>query len=122
MTSRKGKLSSEKAERKWRSAIQGLENLGLSEKADEIAALDPTEYAESKGYQVQNPAPTYRRREVKRMARRETREELLDRVEELEAENESLQADLESATETLDSISELLGGEDSDSEESSDDE
>lgn len=120
MISRKGMLSSEQAERKWRGAIQGLENLGLSEKADEIAALDPTEYAESKGFQVQNPAKNYRRREVKRMARRETREELLDRVEELEAENESLQADVDSATETLDSISELLSEESG--EESSDDE
>jgi hypothetical protein len=44
------------------------------------------------------------------MPRQKTREELLDRIDELEAENETLQ-------DQVDSIADIIGGEDEDDDE-----
>lgn len=104
-------LSSEAAESKHQAAIRGLENLGLFDKADEIASLDPIEYVESKGYQVQNPTQTTQRRTQKMT---QTRAELLAENQELREENERL-ADI------VDSVASLVSTDEDDYEDEEED-
>ncbi len=108
-------LTPEAAEARHHAAIRGLENLGLFDKADEIASLDPIEYVESKGYQVQNPTLITTQRRTQKMAL--TRAELLAENQELKEENERL-ADI------VDSVASLVSTDedDDDYEDEEDDE
>lgn len=114
MSKQKSKiLAPDESEQKHQAAIRGLENLGLYDKADEIADLDPVEYAESKGYQVQNPQPNFRNRRLKTMAK--TRADLLAEVQELQEENDRL-------SDILDSVSSLVTTDDDEDDEDDEDE
>ncbi|MEP7337194.1 MAG: hypothetical protein ABI977_05570 [Acidobacteriota bacterium] len=119
MKKRKTVLTSEQANNKWQVAVRGLENLGLYDKADEIADLDPAAYVEGKGFEVQNPKSKtpnrcLQRKEQKNMPAK-TRTELIAEVERLQDENETL-------TDTLDRIASLATDDSDDEDDEEEDE
>ncbi|MEN6537304.1 MAG: hypothetical protein ABFD89_26870, partial [Bryobacteraceae bacterium] len=113
----------EQVERTKEKAVRFVRDvLGDDERADEIEAESPQEYAERKRIEiVTNP-----RKETRQMARATrsttpTRDELKDRIEELESENQELQEKLDSIAEVLDE-EEQSDDEDDDSEDEDDEE
>jgi hypothetical protein len=100
-------------------AVNFLRNVvGDSDKADEFEAMSPEEYAERKRVEIRNPSPSFRGQKTRTQAmpakRRLSREELEDRVSELESENEAL-------NEKLDAIQDIATAEDDEEEEELDD-
>lgn len=80
-------MTAEEAEIYQRKAIVGLENLELYDEADDVADLPPEQYVEEKGIQIVNP-----RRRPRVMA---AKQELEERISELEEDNEELQTQLD---------------------------
>lgn len=88
----------EKAERFVRNV------LGDDNRAAEIAAEDPEEYAERRGFIITNP----------RSNQMPTVKELQDRIADLEQENQDL-------NDQLDAIADIVGGDDDDDDDGDDD-
>jgi hypothetical protein len=112
----------ERAERFTRDVLED------PERADEISDESLESYAEGRGIELSNPMekrtvrvwnPTKRRIRTE-MARR-SREELEDRVAELEAENETLQSENEELQGQIDEISDIVSGNGEENEEEEDD-
>ena len=86
--------------------------VGDPEKAEEVARMSPEEYAEHKRITIQNPfsvSAAY----PQRRATMATRQQLQDRIAELEEENQSL-------TDKLDSIQDIVSEEDDEDEDDDD--
>lgn len=114
MKKRKRILTSEQADARLASAIRGLDNLGLHEKADEIADLDPIDYAESKGFEVQNPTNNRKSLQLKeKIMPVKSRAALI-------AENERLKDENDVLNDTLERIASLASNESDDDEEDED--
>jgi hypothetical protein len=85
--------------------------LGDSDRADEIADESVEDYAARKGIEISaNPSGQKRRKPVGNIP---SREELRERIAELEDENQELQ-------DRLDSIADIVGAEDEDEDDSED--
>lgn len=89
---RRTALSYDEAERRQDRAVQGLRNLALDDLADDIEAMSVSQYAESKGWEIQeNP-----KRRANKMAT-ETKQDIAadreywrERAEEAEAKLEEI--------------------------------
>jgi hypothetical protein len=112
------RLSRDQAEGRKEKAVRFTDNvLDDPDRADEIADESVEDYAARKGIEiVSNPSGRQRRKLV---AKTPTRQELEDRIEELEEENQGLQ-------DQLDSIADIVApdddSDDDDDSEDSDDE
>jgi hypothetical protein len=83
-------------ERKQAKAVQFLRDVADDpDKADEFESMSPEEYAEHKGIEIAERNPAY---VTLQMGRRPdvTKQEMEDRIAELEEENEDLQSRLDS--------------------------
>jgi hypothetical protein len=104
-------VSLEQAVKKQAAAIRFAENvLQDDSKADELSDLSPQEYAERRGLEVvDNP-----RRRANMVNSSMSKDELLDRIDELESENSDLQ-------DALDSIADIASPAPGDDDDSDDD-
>jgi len=90
----------EKAERFVRNVV------GDDERADEIAAESPEDYAERRHFEIINPKRS-------NTVAQPTNKELKDRIAELENENQAL-------CDQLDAIADIVGSDDDDSDDDQD--
>lgn len=77
------------AETYHRRAVTGLENLGLYDKADDVADLAPEEYAGTKGFEIVLNS------QERSFVEMPSKTELEEQVRELEEENDALQDQLD---------------------------
>jgi peptidoglycan hydrolase CwlO-like protein len=110
-------------ERKQAKAVQFLRDVADDpDKADEFESMSPEEYAEHKGIEIAESNPAY---VTLQMGRRPdvTKQDMEDRITELEEENEDLQSRLDSISDIVqpveeadDECGEEVDGEDMDDE------
>jgi cell shape-determining protein MreC len=94
-------MSLDAIERKQAKAVQFLRDVvDDPDKADEFEAMSPEEYAEHKGIEIAESNPAYVRLQLGRRPD-VTKQDMEDRITELEEENEDLQS-------RLDSISDIV--------------
>jgi hypothetical protein len=108
-------------ERKQAKAVQFLRDVADDpDKAEEFESMSPEEYAEHKGIEIAESNPAF---VILRLGRSRivTKEELQDRITELEEENEDLQSRLDSISDIVqpvddadDECGEEMDGEDLD--------
>jgi cell shape-determining protein MreC len=90
------RMSLDAIERKQAKAVQFLRDVADDpDKADEFEAMSPEEYAEHKGIEIAESNPAYVRLQLGRRPD-VTKQEMQDRIAELEEENEDLQSRLDS--------------------------
>lgn len=80
-------------EGRLRKAITGARNLELDHAADALEELTVGEYAERRGWQIENP--TGRSEKGGDVMAQRTRQELLDEIDDLTGENEELRSKLD---------------------------
>lgn len=117
---RKKQMTREEAEIYHQKAIRGLENLGLDDEAEDIAAQDSSEYAESKGITVldrnSNRKLSNRQRKETTMTKPEL-EEILDEVQDILEDVYTPEANREELAEAVGRALDLLEGEEQAEEE-----
>jgi peptidoglycan hydrolase CwlO-like protein len=93
-------------ERKQAKAVQFLRDVADDpDKADEFEAMSPEEYAEHKGIEIAESNPTF---VTLRLGRRPdvTKQDMEERITELEEENEDLQSRLDSISDIVQPVEE----------------
>jgi hypothetical protein len=120
----KKRMSLDAIERKQAKAVQFLRDVvGDLDKADEFESMSPEEYAGHKDIEIAESNPTYVTLQLRRRPE-VTRQEMEDRIADLEEENEDLQSRLDSiidivqpSDETAEGDGEDLEGEELDGED-----
>ena len=113
-------MTHSQAESKQRAAVAMLQRFGNDEDAERFEAMSPEDYAKHRGAElISNP-----NRKERVMAKRKTApsyNDLVDRVNELEAELEQTEEERDALAEQVEQIEEVLGVETEEIEEDEED-
>lgn len=114
----KKRMSRHEAEVAKGRAERFLDNvLNDDDRADEISEMDIDEWAEKRGVTITNPSKRRKPMATAKTLQKLSKDELVDRVLELEEGNEELQEEVDTLSEKLDSISEIASTEEEGEEE-----
>lgn len=114
----KKRMSRHAAEVAKGRAERFLDNvLNDEDRADEISEMNVDEWAERRGVIITNPSKRSKPMATAKTLQKLSKDELVDRVLELEESNEELQEEVDTLSEKLDSISEIASSEEESEEE-----